>query len=453
MATLSRGVEKVRAQRQGMFGRKATDIVKALAVGVMLVAGTNSHGFAQDAQVAQDAIPGPSTLKDLVVHEWGVTIHDPNRIFTQPAANESSSGLPSFEGIVDHENLCHLNNGSHSAEPDGWKKPVLWFYGTGEGSIQVDLKCFYGNPTADFPLAKIVERPRTEWSVGKLKFLQAGGFEWKGTLSPKPRGHLPNVDKSHWWQIARDAGGLYANIGDSSERFIFYEGSGFEDPTVTATVASDSMTILNGYNEPSGQVVLLVNTGSKHYAHVINTLGRQAKITLTQDDLVTPISDDALLATCAAQWKSFGMTIAEGTAISQIWKDDLLKPGRMMLISRMPPDYYDDTFMLEITPKPSQLVRVGLVFDVLNCQQLVSAWVPELRLLDDELKKAGQDLADSKFQVRNRATTTLRNAGERARGLLQELTRSQNTEVKYRAAMLLAQLDLAEQKLDYLEWR
>lgn len=113
----------------------------------------------------------------------------------------------------------------------------------------------------------------------------------------------------------------------------------------------------------------------------------------------------------------------------------------------MPPKLYDDMFYMEIRPAPQELVRVGMVFDVLDGQWNAASWVTELKDVDKTLQQAAADLCSSNFHVRDRATTTLARAGNRARSVLVKLTHSGDAEVKARATKLLKEIS------SEMDWR
>ena len=138
------------------------------------------------------------------------------------------------------------------------------------------------------------------------------------------------------------------------------------------------------------------------------------------------------------------MTGAEGQTIAAVWREDLLRPRRILMIARMPAKLYEAMFPLTIEPAPKEVVRVGLVFDALEGQLEASAWIPELRELEKELQKAANGLGSGEWREREEASRVLVNAGPRARNILEELARSQDPEVRARAEELLKKMIVPE---------
>jgi hypothetical protein len=160
--------------------------------------------------------------------------------------------------------------------------------------------------------------------------------------------------------------------------------------------------------------------------------------TVRREDLLKADGNEAkLLAACAAQWRSSGMTEAESQAIVETWRPDILDRPGLLMISRMPTVLYDQMFPLTITPRPDELVRVGMVFDTLAGQPERIAWVA---LLKARMEKWGQELSSNDYAVRQQAFGRLAQAGDLARELLEKLSKSGDTETKARATALLEQL-------------
>jgi len=369
----------------------------------------------------------------LVVHEWGVAVRRETTrgpLLSSPA--ELVSGLPPF--------VVRRKTG-RTLQPQGWDKPVIWFYGPDGMKVSVKVTADRGFATACFPAAEVLTRrfSHIDGTAMMASLLtESAGFRWRGTLTREPTGGVPEVPKDHWWRTARSAGGLYFNVKGVSERFLFYEASAFQAPTVSAEVTVDAIAIRNAHDAPSGQVIVLVNTADKHYMRVWETVGPGAAVKLARGEVMKEFSSaDRVLVACAEQWKSFGMTAPEADAIDAVWREDLLKPQRFLLISRMPPKLYDAMFPLTVTPPPVELVRVGMVFDALDDQGERAVWFPGL---NEKLIKAAVDLASDDFKQREAASRELARWGSLARGVLEKLARSEDAEVRGRAQALLERL-------------
>lgn len=370
----------------------------------------------------------------LVVHEWGVAIRHPTAhgtLLASPA--ELTSGLPSF--VIREKQVQKL-------QAQGWDKPVLWFYGPEQTSITVSVSADLGFATAHFPPAQLLTRrfSHTDRKAMMVSLLtESAGYSWKGTLTRQPTAKMSEVPSDHWWHSARQGDSLYFNTKSASERFLFYEATAFTEPAVSATLTGDGVTVNNADEAPCGQVLLLINSSGRHHVHVIPSIAAKDVEKVAKEALLkSPCSAEALLAACAAQWTHFGMTESEGKTIAGIWRDDLLKPERCLLLSRMPPKKYEKMFPLTIDPAPAQVVRVGMVFDSLDAG--AATWLPGREKLQQAVAQAAADLSSGDWKTREKATKALSEQGLSAKPLLEQLARSDNPEVSSRAQILLKKL-------------
>jgi len=402
-----------------------------MIVGLMLAAGMM-------AQADKIALPKGTPAK-FVVHEWGVAIRQPTTsgtILSAPA--EQVAGLPPF---------VLRQKSARTLQPQGWDKPVIWFYGP--DGLKVDIKIMAGKgfATACYPAAEVLTRKfihtdRPGMMISTLT--ETAGFRWQGTLTKEPASKVMPVAKDHWWQVARDAGGLYFNAGQAAERFLFYEGTAFQEPTVSGVLSADLLTIHNRNDQPSGQVLVLLNTGGKHYVRVVESIGTNAAVEVSRSALLKEaVSADAVLAACAAQWHGCGLTAVESKAVVQVWREDLLKADNFLLLARMPAKLYDAMFPLTIVPAPAELVRVGMVFDALHDQWDAASWVSARQdAAREAMARAAADLGSSDYRKREAATEELARHGQKARCLLEKLAQSPDPEISTRAKMLLEKIPL-----------
>src|SRR5262249_24907814 len=152
------------------------------------------------------------------------------------------------------------------------------------------------------------------------------------------------------WKIARKVPSKYVQTDGGSERFIFYEATALQEPTVTATVDEDKVNIGNADGAESGPVVVIINDGEARRWTYVEKVDSKATVSVRKD----AFQDDenfsaALLDACRRQWQAYGMTKEEATAIVDVWKTELLQTKGFLLISRMPETYYRAMFPLSIT--------------------------------------------------------------------------------------------------------
>lgn len=131
------------------------------------------------------------------------------------------------------------------------------------------------------------------------------------------------------------------------------------------------------------------------------------------------------------------MTKEEARAIVEIWKPDLLNSKGFLVISRLPSALYEKIFPLEITPKPAELVRAGVIFDTLPGEAARINWLSELGKL---MSAWGKDLGSEDFDTRAKAARAFAKLGDLATPELQKLADSPDAETRTIAQRLLAAL-------------
>jgi hypothetical protein len=131
------------------------------------------------------------------------------------------------------------------------------------------------------------------------------------------------------------------------------------------------------------------------------------------------------------------MTPEEVRAIVETWKPDLLDRQGVLVASRVPVAVYERMFPLTVSPKPDELVRAGVVFDVLPGEAGRLEWLPAIAAT---FRKWAADLAADKYEVREEAMKRFKGAGDLAESFLEKLVKSDDAEVANRAQSLLEEL-------------
>jgi hypothetical protein len=393
------------------------------------------------------SVPHIESGEPFVVHEWGVCITDsalvfdggpgraiPRSVLAPP--RELISNLPPFVGR--HEFDYHPSATNH-----GWDKPVLHFYGGGDGEISIEIRTPHGRPLAYWPLPTLIEQTDTvrhERRMIASSVTDAFGMRWTGRLTDTiPTGALPPVPAGHWWQRCREIPGRYLRTSDGDERFLFYEGMSQRSPTVISALGPDKLWVTDyAVNPMESPVVVIVNDSGLLRLGTLELMRSKkddwATATLRSADLRSGgDGDEAILSACRAQWEAFGMTPVEAQMIVEVWREDLLGRPGFLVISRMSPADYEAMFPLTITPKPDQLVRVGLVFDTLPTVSATVrlSWLPRLSA---EMKRWAADLAGADGPQRSAAISGLAKARDLALPVLHQLL--SGTDLRARAAAL-----------------
>ncbi|HEX8912455.1 MAG TPA: hypothetical protein VF796_08850 [Humisphaera sp.] len=384
---------------------------------------------------ARAAEPEQPDRPRFVVHEWGVMVTgktaDGAAELGPPA--ELTAQLPPFV-------LRHASAFKPKRQDHGWDKPVLHFYGPAGTAVRVKVGTPAGVPLAYWPPpAKFDEQwgkaitDRRAMMIYQLT--EARGMEWAGTLSAEPAKPPAAAAAGHWWGGLRDVPGMWFNAAGGSERFVFYEATARKEPVVRSTLSTDVLTLANTGRTDSGPVVVIVNDGTARRVVTVPNVPAGGKVELPKKDLpAQPTPDDATLAAAAAQWRAFGMTSQEADAIARCWRPDLLNTPGVLVAARMPADVYAAMFPLTVEPKPDEVVRAGVVFDVLPGQDARLDWLPGIRATLDGWAK---DLLAADFPTREAAARRFVRTGDLVRPYLQELAKSPNVELSRQGQTLL----------------
>ncbi|MCW8132868.1 MAG: hypothetical protein KIS92_21150 [Planctomycetota bacterium] len=384
-----------------------------------------------------------------IVHEWGVMVRSSVLVAStnpaemrlvraapeggKPAAllsapNELFSEMPAF--VARHDAVYQPK-----AQYRDWNKPVIHFYGKEGLAVEARIRTPKGHPIAYYPKPKLIEE--TFWMMGSGR-TDAVGMIWSGKLSKQPTGGEPKAPEGHWWNAARTIPGMYFSGEGGAERFIFWEASALQEPLVAASVAADALDLKNAHEDASGQVLVVVNDGTRRGWAVVKDVPGKGSVKVPKDEIFQAApGDDALLAAARAQWESFGMTREEAAAIVEIWKSDLLASRGFLVVSRMPGKVFDAIFPLEVLPKPDALVRAGVVFDAVPGEAERIGWLPELK---KDMAAWSKQLEDENFEVRDRAVRAFAQVGDLAAPVLEALAKSEDPNVSTPAKRLLANL-------------
>lgn len=400
-----------------------------IKVGAELVANIPDGGNAKKAvekilQESRETAAYHEKPGKFIVHEWGVQVlaraHGESVLSAVP---ELLTGLPDF---------VQRNKTALRFKYQGWDKPVIHFYGAEGMKVSVKVGTPSGIPLAYYPLPEVgkgVAYGIDFKRMGAGTFNFASGMEWSGTLHKEAPKDLPTPMAGHWWNTAREIPSAYFQTQVGSERFLFYEATAAQKPIITAKVGAAAIDLTNRYYEAVGPVVILFNDGSGLRGAQLENIPGGGTTRIAKAD-VKPWTDEEVLDACRRQWSALGMTEAEAAKITKVWEDDLLGRLGILLIAPMPRPLYDKMFPIEILPKPDEMVRAGLVFDTLEGQQERIGWLPALPAT---LRKIGQNLANPEFSVRTKSRSAFLAAGDLGLGILDELAKSDNPEVRVTA--------------------
>lgn len=374
-----------------------------------------------------------------IVHEWGVMITGgaaAGEVVELSPPAELYSGLPAF--VLRHDLAYTPRRQNH-----GWDKPILHFYGPEALRVTVQIGVPMGKPLAYWPPPKFTERMGRQIASRKEQMIysisEVTALNWTGTLSANPPKPPARVDPAHWWSQIRDVeGAKWINTDIHSERFIFYEATAKQQPAIRANLSADALTLRNTSVINSGKIVVLVNDGVSRWMAAVDGIAAGHSLAIDKAKLIAqPAGEDQVLAACKEQWRSMGMTESESAAIVQTWKPDLLNRVGFLVCARMPDVTYGLMFPLKVTPQPDELVRVGMVIDVLPGQADRLGWLPGLQ---QTLVQWSDELTARDFRKRESASRRFEQLGDLAKPHLERLKKSPNPEVSRAAAVLLQRL-------------
>jgi hypothetical protein len=383
----------------------------------------------------------------LVVHEWGVQVRssvvvlNPISLFAVPkedqkprtvlgAPRELLDDLPAFV-------LRHAREYKPKVEHRAWDKPVIHLYGAAGLEVSVQVVTSRGHPTAYYPRPELLKE--TFWFMGS-GLTEAVGMKWSGRLSLEaPAGKLADAGAGHWWGVARSVPSNYLSTAEGAERFIFYEATAVQEPTLTGSVQNDALTLRNAHATPSGKVIVILNDGAERHFLALDGVPGKSEVKVQKDELRKALGDEeGLLAACRAQWASFGLSAEEARAVVEIWKPDLLGKRGFLVCARLPAEVYEAMFPLTVAPKPSEVVRVGVVFDDLPGEMDRLAWLPGVQA---EMAKRAKDLDHENFETRRGAEAWFAKLGDLATPFLLKLREGGSTEGRDAASRLLKALE------------
>lgn len=278
-------------------------------------------------------------MPQLRVHEWGVWIVERQRISLDALAAEA----PPFV-VRARESAPPTPPPSMQAIPvppehrPTVRKPVIFFYAGAPMDVRVEVAFRGGEPWLLYPQASEARGNR---------------LMWRGRVGAA--GTPPPVDPDHWWQDLRDVGAQgFATDRGGFERFLFYDGvARFEAPFRFSPVTGVPEPRVTPTPRAEGPLFIVSSRGLVEHdrrdgAWVEVHRGAAAEVRAR----LRP----ALLGR--------GLSAAEADALLDVWSDELVGAGRgahaVYFISRAA---YDRMLPIRITPRPDELVRVGLVIE------------------------------------------------------------------------------------------
>lgn len=231
-------------------------------------------------------------------------------------------------------------------------KPVVFVYADTEMDVDLMVEFASGGepwfyyPTATAGITDPPARRTVRWQA-------------RASLpSAAPRTPLASVQPGHFWNALRAVGAspLCPTGSTESERFLFYDGP-TTFPRVVDVVASGSgARVRRAMRDAQGEQVWVVDAAGFVRADVPQSAQRAAGNRGTVQQL-----ERQLRAALVAR----GLSDAEATALLDTWRGDLFRRAERRAIWFLPRRAYDAMLPITVYPPPLEIVRVGVVIQML----------------------------------------------------------------------------------------
>ncbi len=284
-------------------------------------------------QTKMNADDGENKLR-YSVHEWGVMQikYGYKALSTSKILDE----LPSFVHKAKSKKVYHY----HFYRTLGGGKPIIYFYANKPLNVNVTVKITSGTHLCWWPKAETKNKT----------------FKWSncGIDTATKSESLRPVSKKHWFNAARDVDSSVVTVGNTKEKFLFYEtkNMAFEIP-FEATGSEDTFEIIN-FNKTALKDVFIVK-GKKFI--FLPEIDKSAKVDFTS----VKNSMEKLRKKLLEILIRTGLFRKEAKALLASWEPEFFKSDKIRIIYSLPRAKYDELLPIKISPKPLELVRTGLV--------------------------------------------------------------------------------------------
>lgn len=383
------------------------------------------------------------------IHEWGVfTASRGTRWAKQDMLSEWASMPSFFRGTIPGRTLFNPAELRVNHRPMIVRKPVIFIHNQTLAAFDLKVTFPDGKPMIWWPPA--VE-PRTGTTASQIKHLRfqgiAVGPEGAKTTNGAAlnRIALQKVDKDHWVNHLRAVnssrvtvtGGHLPqyNVKGFADQFIYYDGliPSPKSPTVVRT--AEGITLASSSDHDWHDVLVIERTKDRwRISSWIDHISKGTQRTpITWEDLT---DDKKTIASLGSELNqrlvAAGLFKDEAESLVKTWEAGLFTQDGISMFYRVSQATYDKWLPLEAKPKPTKIVRVGLV------QHLHLE--PEL---ETRVTKLITQLGSHTYNVRENADRELHRIGGPAFPWIEKGLKHSDPEVVLRCDAILRQLDAA----------
>lgn len=334
------------------------------------------------------------------------------------------------------------------------RKPVVFIHNLNQTAIDMKVTFPKGRPVVWWPPAIEPASPAQAKATKHLRFkFVATGSIGKNLPTGLPLQTIPyaSVDADHWLNHLRDVecsritvtGGKIPRSPSNgfAEKFIYYDGVSHAPKSPIARREKDTVILQSTSDHDWHDVLVIERIDGR--ARVSNWIDKLAAGTNETTISFTDITRNEATARSSLQSQllkrltSAGLYKDEANALVKVWAPGLFEQDGLLLFYRAPQKTYDTWLPLELTPKPTNMVRVGLVVH--------SHLEPEL---ESRVTKLIDKLASEDYQTRINADKNLRRIGGAAFKWIHLGAKSKDAEVAARCQGILKEYDAGQFVMD-----
>src|SRR3989440_380859 len=292
----------------------------------------------------------------LTAHEWGT--------FTSIAGRNGSAvewlpltGSTDLPGFVEHFRHAGFKLGLRGTVR--METPVLYFYGSREGTVSVKVSFAKGMITEWYPHATRVEPTANIFDATLLQPHPDGSIAWDSvTVSPNVQEKFPRENSGNHYYAARMTSSTPLRVqtpaGEQQEKFLFYRGvSTFSVPLSATLTSGGKLLVENQGQEEIPNTILFEHRGDR--------VGYRIGGALQKDSLLDPPEISGTIGDLGRELE--GILVAQGLyqdeahAMVETWRGSWFEEGSRLLYI-VPAAFVDGVLPLSIHPAPAQTVRV-----------------------------------------------------------------------------------------------